>query len=58
MKKRDSVRENIKKVKGAQKVILLSKYNQLRNLINQKIRKETNMDSKCLEVLDGLILTR
>ena len=41
MCQRDSTRANVKKAKGNEKVILSLKYKKLRNLVNQKIRKET-----------------
>ena len=40
MKLRDSTREKIKSTKGNERLILMSKYKKLRNLVNQKIRKE------------------
>ena len=40
MKQRDCTRETIKKSKGNDKLILLTKYKKLRNSVNQRLRRE------------------
>ena len=41
MKKRDSTRQNIRKVEKKEKIIMMEQYKKLRNKVNAKLRAES-----------------